>query len=170
MSIYAPLKRIAAPCARHFSSVKDGLTSYKGRLYPKETFTSLPVRWGDHDALNHVNNVVYFQYFEQARVNWFQTVTKIPLNAVDTELGNVGIAPIIAQTSCKYKRPVTFPDNLTIAFSSELVDEARGDFKHHYIVYSENQDAVVSEGTADIVSYNYKDKKRVPVPDGWTFE
>ena len=146
------------------------MTSYKGRLYPKETFTSLPVRWGDHDALNHVNNVVYFQYFEQARVNWFQNVTKIPLNAVDTHLGNVGIAPIIAQTSCKYKRPVTFPDNLTIAFSSELVDEARGDFKHHYIVYSENQDAVVSEGTADIVSYNYKDKKRVPVPDGWTFE
>ena len=170
MSIYTPLKRIATPCRRHFSSVKDTLTSYKGRLYPKETFTSLPVRWGDHDALNHVNNVVYFQYFEQARVNWFQNVTKIPLNAVDTHLGNVGIAPIIAQTSCKYKRPVTFPDNLTIAFSSELVDEARGDFKHHYIVYSENQDAVVSEGTADIVSYNYKDKKRVPVPDGWTFE
>ena len=72
---------------------------------------------------------------------------------------NVGIAPIIAQTSCKYKRPVTFPDNLTIAFSSEMVDEARGDFRHHYIVYSENQDSVVSEGTADIVSYNYKDKK-----------
>ena len=40
-----------------------------------------------------------------------------------------------------------------------MVDEARGDFRHHYIVYSENQDAVVSEGTADIVSYNYKDKK-----------
>ena len=170
MIIYAPLKRIAPPCRRHFSSVKDGLTSYKGRLYPQETFTSLPVRWGDHDALNHVNNVVYFQYFEQARCNWFQTVAKIPLNAVDTELGNVGIAPIIAQTSCKYKRPVTFPDNLTIAFSSEVIDEARGDFRHHYIVYSENQDAVVSEGSADIVAYNYKDKKRVPVPEGWTFE
>ena len=70
--------------------------------------------------------------------------------------------PTIAQTSCKYKRSVTFPDNLTIAFSSELVDEARGDFKHHYIVYSENQDAVVSGGSADGVAYHYIFNKKVP--------
>ena len=33
----------------------------------------IPVRWGDMDALGHVNNAVYFRYIEQARVNWLDS-------------------------------------------------------------------------------------------------
>jgi len=152
-----------------FSTVKDGLTSYKGKNYPKETFTTFPVRWGDQDAMNHVNNVVYFQYFEQARGTWFIKHVNLPLSAVEAEKGNVAIAPILAQTSCKYKRPVVFPDTLTVGFTSEVVNAERGDFRHSYVVYSEQQDAVVAEGTADLVAYDYKNMKREKIPDNWTF-
>ena len=58
-----------------FSTVKDGLTSYKGKNYPKETFTTFPVRWGDQDAMDHVNNVVYFQY-----LNFTPTTLPLPLH------------------------------------------------------------------------------------------
>ena len=150
-------------------NVISRLTTYKGKHYSKNTFITIPVRWGDHDAMNHVNNVVYFQYFEQARCKWFHEHANMPLNAVEAQLGKVEIAPIIASTTCRYKRPVTFPDTLTVAFSSELVEKERGDFRHDYIVYSESQDAVVSEGVAELVSYNYKEKVRCPVPDDWVF-
>ena len=85
------------------------------------------------------------------------------------EKGNVAIAPILAQTSCKYKRPVVFPDTLTVGFTSEVVNAERGDFRHSYVVYSEQQDAVVAEGTADLVAYDYKNMKREKIPDNWTF-
>lgn len=36
--------------------------------------TILPVRWGDMDAMNHVNNTVYFRYMEQARIEWLESL------------------------------------------------------------------------------------------------
>lgn len=33
----------------------------------------IPVRWGDMDSYGHVNNTLYFQYLEEARVAWFET-------------------------------------------------------------------------------------------------
>ena len=109
------------------------------------------------------------QYFEQARGTWFIKHVNLPLSAVEAEKGNVAIAPILAQTSCKYKRPVVFPDTLTVGFTSEVVNAERGDFRHSYVVYSEQQDAVVAEGTADLVAYDYKNMKREKIPDNWTF-
>ena len=32
----------------------------------------IPIRWGDMDAMGHVNNTVYFRYMEQARIGWFE--------------------------------------------------------------------------------------------------
>ena len=40
----------------------------KGRLVHVE---HMQMRWGDMDALGHMNNTVYFRYFEQARISWF---------------------------------------------------------------------------------------------------
>ena len=145
------------------------LENYKGRFYPSQTFTTIEVRWGDQDAMNHVNNIKYFQFLEQARVSFFFHSSNLPLSAVEAEVGGSETLPILARTEVSYKRPVTFPDTLLIGFSSEVVNKVRGEFKHHYVIYSTAQDAVVSIGEADLVAYDYKGKKRQPVPDDWVF-
>ena len=66
----------------------------------------MPVRWGDLDALNHVNNTLYFRYLEEARVRCF------------TEAG-VGVAGsgrdfVLAHTSCDFLRPVHWPATIQI--------------------------------------------------------
>ena len=33
----------------------------------------MPIRWGDMDAMGHVNNTLYFRYLETARIAWFAT-------------------------------------------------------------------------------------------------
>ncbi|MDB5909191.1 MAG: acyl-CoA thioesterase [Massilia sp.] len=38
----------------------------------------MPIRWGDMDAMGHVNNTVYFRYFEQARISWFDEIGCAP--------------------------------------------------------------------------------------------
>ena len=102
---------------------------------------------------------MYFQYFEQVRA----------LSGLVAEAGDTKTSIILARSECKYRRPVTFPDTLIVGFSSEAINTERGDFRHHYIVYSTKQKQVVSTGEADLVCYNYKTKRRQPVPSDWVF-
>ena len=145
------------------------LENYKGKVYPAHTFLKIDVRWGDQDAMNHVNNIKYFQFLEQVRVNWFFHSANLPLSAVEAEVNGVKTLPILARTEVSYKRPVTYPDSLIIGFSSEATNKSRGDFKHSYIIYSTAQKQIVSTGEADLVTYDYSEKKRQPVPDDWVF-
>lgn len=145
----------------------EKLQNYKGRIYPSLAFTKIDVRWGDQDAMNHVNNIKYFQFLEQARVNSFPA--NLPLSAVEAEVGGANTLPILARAEVSYKRPVMFPDTLLIGISSEAIDKNHGDFRHYYIIYSTAQEKMVSTGEADLVAYDYKEKKRKPVPDDWVF-
>ena len=96
---------------------------YKGRLYRKDLFVKVDVRWGDQDTLGHVNNCVYFRYFEHARCTLWRQVMGLEVDGakiMNTE--KEIIAPILASTSCRYRRPVQFPDTLRIGLCSEIVD------------------------------------------------
>ena len=76
--------------------------------------TEIPVAWGDMDALQHVNNVMYFRYFETARIDYFKRINLME-NIAITQIG-----PVVSETSCRYKMPVTFPDTLLVG--SKITD------------------------------------------------
>ncbi|MDP2194899.1 MAG: acyl-CoA thioesterase, partial [Rhodocyclaceae bacterium] len=59
----------------------------------------IPVRWGDMDALGHVNNTVYFRYTEQARIDWLESLGFAVM--VDVEEG-----PVIINASCTFFKPI----------------------------------------------------------------
>ncbi len=59
------------------------------------------MRWGEMDALGHMNNVAYFRYFEQARISWFDSLK------IDYRPGSEG--PILGTISCKYLKPAIYP-------------------------------------------------------------
>jgi acyl-CoA thioester hydrolase len=62
----------------------------------------MAIRWGDMDAMMHVNNTVYFRYMEQARISWIET----------WGVGNTAAAaegPVIATAGCRFKRPLKYP-------------------------------------------------------------
>jgi acyl-CoA thioester hydrolase len=60
------------------------------------------LRWSDMDAFGHVNNAMYFTYFEQVRVDWLRTM------AVGHEL-------VLANVSCTFFKPLTFPADIEVA-------------------------------------------------------
>ena len=166
---------------KRFQSIHTGLSdsdineiikkfeNYKGKVYPAHTFFQIDVRWGDQDAMNHVNHIRYLQFFEQVRVNWFYARFQLVPSAVAAEVNGVKALPILARIEVSYKRPLTYPDSLLIGFSSEATNRPRGDFKHTYIIYSTAQKQIVSTGEADLVTYDFAEKKRQPVPDDWVF-
>ena len=66
----------------------------------------IPIRWGDMDAMGHVNNTVYFRYMEQTRIDWFDAL--LP-RAARKEHGIV-----IVSTACHFRRALTFPGTVEV--------------------------------------------------------
>ena len=67
----------------------------------------IAIRWGDMDAMGHVNNTVYFRYMEQARIGWFETL--VPPGEAWQETGIV-----IANAACNFKRPINYPGDVEV--------------------------------------------------------
>ena len=68
---------------------------------------TMVMRWGDMDAMMHVNNTVYFRYMEQARISWIET-WGVGTTAGDPE------GPVIANASCQFRRPLRYPGGVEV--------------------------------------------------------
>jgi acyl-CoA thioester hydrolase len=115
------------------------------------------VIWGDMDAFGHVNNTVYFRYFEDARIAYFD---KIGVHKIKEELK---IGPILATTHSNFKLPLEYPDRVHIAGRSTILGPKK--FNMHYMVYSEQFDAIAAEGEGLLVYYDYANGTSCEIPE-----
>lgn len=118
--------------------------------YPMHT--QIPVAWGDMDALQHVNNVIYFRYFETARIDFFKQ-----LNLLE-RAQQTGMGPVISENQARYRRPVVFPDSLYVGIKISDIEEDR--FIMHYEVFSQAQQSIVTTGSSSVVMFNFKTGKK----------
>jgi len=117
----------------------------------------IPVAWGEMDSLRHVNNVVYFRYFESARMAYFQKL------GLWEFMNQTGIGPILASIQCKFKIPLTFPDTVSVGTRIPKIEEDRFVMEHY--VMSHKAQAIAAEAEGVIVSYNYRENKKTPLPE-----
>ncbi|OUR92752.1 thioesterase [Gammaproteobacteria bacterium 42_54_T18] len=116
-----------------------------------------PVIWGDMDAYEHVNNTVYFRYFESARIAFFD---QLKFKEVKDE---TGIGPILASTQCRFRIPLTYPDTVSIG---ARVSDVQGDrFTMHYRVVSHQHKKVAAEGEGLLIAYDYKALTKAALPE-----
>ncbi len=115
------------------------------------------VAWGEMDAFNHVNNAVYFRYFESARIAYFNRT------GVMDAMEEHHLGPILASTGCRFKAPLVYPDEIAVGALVSEVGEDR--FTMNYFVASRKLKRVVAEGDGLIVFYDYKNHCKVSVPD-----
>jgi len=116
----------------------------------------VPVAWGDMDAFGHVNNVMYFRYFESARIKYFEAIDFQHFDIND------GIGPILAHTNCQFKKPVTYPDQLTVVVRVKSIGRTSM-VMEHIIVSDKLGEAAKGEGV--VVCLNYKTGQTVAIPD-----
>ncbi|HAS6239917.1 TPA: acyl-CoA thioesterase [Vibrio vulnificus] len=118
--------------------------------------TEINVAWGEMDALQHINNVVYFRYFETARIEYFNKI-----NLMD-EIKHNQIGPVLSETQCRYRIPVTFPDTLLIGSRVSEVGEDR--FTMEYQVVSKKMGKVTTTGSATVVMFDFKNQCKTQLP------
>jgi acyl-CoA thioester hydrolase len=131
--------------------------SQAGELVAFPTVIHLPVQWGDMDSYQHVNNIIYFRWFESARIAYLE---QIGLKAM---YHGAGIGPILAAIDCNYRRQLTYPD--TVAVGARISRIGRTSFEMEHVLVSTAQQALVADGKSTIVTFDYKAQKPIPVPD-----
>lgn len=123
---------------------------------------SQDVIWGDMDAFGHINNTVYFRYFENIRMAFFEK------SSVNQHKDATQIGPILASTQCQFRAPLTFPDKIQIATRIANLDtlvSGEKRFTMEYAVFSESLDCIAAKGEGLIVYYDYAQNKSCAVPD-----
>lgn len=118
----------------------------------------LDVAWGDMDSYAHVNNVVYFRYFEGARIAYLDRIGWLQ------SMREHGLGPIVASTQARYRKPVAYPDHLWVG--GRLTDLQADRFTLEHRVVSRAWDAVATEGQVVVVSFDYRNGRKCPIPDG----
>lgn len=115
----------------------DNLNDYTYQL-------SIPTRWNDNDIYGHINNAVYYFYFDTVVNKWL-----IEKGLLD--LGNSGVVGLVVETGCSYFAPISFPDTITAGLrvtklgnssvryeiglfrNDEMQASAQGHFVHVYV-------------------------------------
>jgi len=115
------------------------------------------VVWGDMDFYRHVNNTVYFRYFENVRLEYFRRLDWFEYEK------ETGIGPILAATQARFRKPLSYPDTISMGCRIGRLEEDR--FQMEYLLVSHKLHAVAADGGGTIVTYHYADGKKVPIPE-----
>jgi acyl-CoA thioester hydrolase len=114
----------------------------------------IAVRWGDMDAMGHVNNTVYFRYMEQARIGWFEGL--VPN---DEAWKSTGI--VIANASCNFKRPINYPGTVEV---SVLIGEPGGSSVPTFYELKVDGE-LYADGAATVVFIDMQAQRPVRIPE-----
>jgi acyl-CoA thioester hydrolase len=128
---------------------------YRLEQYP--LIVEQAVTWGDMDAHGHVNNVVYFRYMENARVEFYRRIGKYEFEE------RTGITLVVKSTSCRYIAALSCPDRISIGARVTSMDDEQ--ILMQFIVVNTGTSQVAALGEATIVALQTRDNSKVPFPE-----
>ncbi len=125
-------------------------------LQPYPVVIETPIAWGQMDAFRHLNNTVYFRFFESGRIAYFERLGFLEY------MEETGVGPILASTNCRFRIPLTYPDTVSIGTRVSNVEADR--FTMEYVVVSHAHQKVAADGSGLIVCFNYRENKKTLLP------
>jgi len=116
----------------------------------------IPIRWGDMDAMGHVNNTVYFRYMEQIRIAWLEALGFRPEPADE--------GPLIINASCTFLRELRYPGTVTCRLYAGAA--GRSTLDTYTDMYDRRDaDEPCASGAARIIWVDHRRKKSAPLPE-----
>jgi len=116
----------------------------------------VPIRWGDMDAMGHVNNTIYFRYMEIARLDWFFGLG-LPADPQ-------GEGPVIVNAFCNFMRQFEFPGDVLVRTFVGTMGKSSFD-TFHEMLRTDDAGTVYANGGATVVWVDFPQQKSVPMPD-----
>ncbi|WP_426267188.1 acyl-CoA thioesterase [Sphingomonas sp. LHG3443-2] len=118
----------------------------------------ITLRWADNDAYGHVNNTVYYQWFDSA-VNALLVGEQL----LDIVAGD----PIclVVGTSCNYFAPLSFPGEVEVGLA--VAELGRSSVRYNLGVFAKGAEEAAAAGTFVHVAVDRAGRRPVPWPDAW---
>lgn len=136
--------------------MKIALPDHKKYLFEM----TLPIRWGDMDALGHVNNAMYFRYLETVRVEW--------LNRIGCRLTPSGQGPVIVNAFCNFYKQLEYPGDILVKMYAS--DPGRTTFETWATMERCDMPSVIhAAGGATTIWVDFPQQKAVDLPQ-WVRE
>jgi acyl-CoA thioester hydrolase len=118
----------------------------------------ITTRWADNDAYGHVNNTVYYAWFDTAVNAWL-----IAAGLLDIERGDpIGL---VVETGCRYARPLAYPDPVEIGLAVESVGTSS--VRYRLGVFREGSDEAAAEGHFVHVYVDRTSRRPAALPEAW---
>jgi acyl-CoA thioester hydrolase len=115
------------------------------------------LQWGDMDMFNHINNVHYFRYFENARMAYLKKLDILG------RLKSASLTIVVRDQGCRYKAPLKFPDTISVGISAVSIEPDRLTFK--YDIISQHSELITATGTSTMVVINSSTGRKSNMPD-----
>ena len=115
----------------------------------------IPIRWGDMDAMGHVNNTVYFRYLESTRIDWFDKIGFTP--------NPQGEGPVIVNAFCNFYKQLEYPGDVLVKMYAS--DPGRTTFETWATMeQAANPGVIYAAGGATTIWVDFPKKKAVDLP------
>ena len=118
----------------------------------------IPTRWMDNDAYGHVNNVIYYSWFDTAVNAWL-----IEQSLLDIHHGNpIGL---VVETGCRYNRSVAFPE--IVEAGLRIAKLGNSSVRWEVGLFTAGHEAPAAEGHFVHVYVDRETRRPAPLPDAW---
>ncbi len=115
----------------------------------------IPIRWGDMDAMGHLNNGSYFRYLETMRIDWMYSIGCVP----DPQ----GEGPVIVNAFCNFYQQLVYPGNVLMRMYTS--DPRRTTFETWGTMErAEAPGVVCAAGGATTIWINFPEQKATELP------
>lgn len=119
-------------------------------------FETMTTRWMDNDAYRHINNVVYYSFFDTAVNRWLIERGLLDIAGSDA----IGL---VVETQCRYRSPITFPDRVTAGV--RVVHLGRSSVRYELALFRNDDDVPAATGHFVHVYVDRASRTSVPIPD-----
>lgn len=115
----------------------------------------IPIRWGDMDAMGHVNNTSYFRYLETCRIDWLSSIRCLP----DPK----GQGPVIVNAFCNFYKQLEYPG--TVLMKMYVSDPGRTTFESWATMELQSTPGVIcAAGGATTIWVDFPRQKALELP------
>jgi acyl-CoA thioester hydrolase len=119
-------------------------------------FVPIQTRWMDNDVYGHVNNVVYYSYFDTV-------VNRYLIEAGALDIANGPVIGFVVETSCRYRAPISFPEALTAGL--RVARLGGSSVRYEIALFREGEDEAAAEGHFVHVYVDRATRRPTPLPD-----
>ena len=115
-------------------------------------------RWGDNDAYGHVNNTVFYQWFDNAVNVWLVEQGMLDIGSGDP----IGL---VVETRCSYLAPLTFPDDVEVGLA--VAELGRSSIRYRIGVFADGAATVAAQGEFVHVVVDRVSRRPIEIPADW---